>query len=126
MANQQDQAVSTANAYFTAVQQIAALVDIVDALDNSYGQLNMSAILQQLPTCILSADGSLGTADSAPSQAAGHVIDTRVVSALKIAIASYDIGVAHDVCQVFSALWKGQAIAQQSAAPNVIAKTKTE
>jgi|SRR5215831_3253166 len=124
MANQQDQAVSTYNAYFTAIQQVTALVGALDELDNSYTQLDMGTTAAALPTCPLNADGSLGVADAAP--VSGNVIDTRIVSALHIAISSYDLGVMVNLAQALSALWKGQVVSQQQYAPHVVAKTKEQ
>ena len=119
----QDQAILTANQMFAVCQDLVSTLKTVQALDNNYTQMDMSAIFGAMPTCTTNADGSLGAEDAAP--VSGNVIDTRKVATLQVAISSYEIGVMVNLLQALVALLNGQTVATQVYALSVLAKTTT-
>lgn len=121
MAVPQDQLITLANGMIDAVQTLRVGLQNATDLSNQYINLNAGAGLQGLPTCAVNADGSLGTVD--PSPVSGNVIDTRAVTRLKVAISSYDLGVVHSLLQAYANLLDGAAVATQTYAPAMLAKT---
>lgn len=121
MAVPQDQLVTLANGMIDAVQTFRKGLQIANDLLNQYDNLDAGNGLKGLPTCEISADGSLGTVDTAP--VVGNVIDIRIVTRLYVAISSYDLGVIRDLLSAYTDLLDGQTVATQQYAPAMLAKT---
>lgn len=121
MAVPQDQLITLANGMIDAMQTFRVGLQTANDLLNQYENLDAGNGFKGLPTCEVSADGSLGTVDASP--VVGNVIDTRILMHLKVAISSYDLGVIHDLLQAYTDLLDGQAVATQAYAPAMLAKT---
>lgn len=121
MAVPQDQLVTLGNGITSAMQNFRQALQTANDLLNQYDNLDAGTGFQGLSTCEVSADGSLGSADAAPVPA--NVIDTRIVSHLSVSISSYNLGVCKDILQAFVDLMNGVAVATQTYAPAMLAKT---
>ena len=119
----QDQLIGNVNSIYATLRQFHDLLSTVNELVNTFTQLNGSAVLEALPTALMTPDGSLGAPDPTPLR--GHPIDTRVVSILSIANSSYDIEIMFDLAQAYQALMGGAVVPQQNYAPSALAKAST-
>jgi len=120
----QTQAIVVGNNIFGAVRQLKELLQTINDLNNTYVQMNLANVFGAMPTAALQADGSLGTADTAP--VSGNPIDNRKMTSLELALPAYDIGVMMTLLQQAAALLNGSTVAQQSAAPSMLAKVTNE
>lgn len=109
-ATPQSQAVALANRVLAADLQIAALLETVNQLLVEWNDIGAATILNNLPTCAVNADGTLGAADGAPNTA--HPINTAVVTGLTRAISAADLSalVAYPLTN-FQAACNGSQIA---------------
>jgi hypothetical protein len=78
VATQQSQAIQNANQVISLAQQLLNLYISITAVNNAWNDDGSLTVIQNLATCALNADGSLGTADGTPNNQ--HPIDTRVVA----------------------------------------------
>lgn len=124
----QSQLVTLANQMCASLQSFRSALQTVIDLRNQYTNLEAGTGFAALPTCAVNADGSLGAADSTPDTVTQplHVIDNRVVSALDVAIASYNLGVVNDILGAFQALFEGNPVTTQNYAPAMLAATASD
>ena len=87
-ATKQSQAISLLNDLLTFAQQVTALRDFANVVNNKYTKQGASTVWAALPTAALGTDGSLGLADGTPNVA--RPIDTRAVTSLARAVSSND------------------------------------
>lgn len=116
----QSQAIQIANGLIAVGQSLAAAKAQIDALGTQYTALALGTPLGALATTVVNTDGSLATADVSP--VSGHVIDTRVITAMTRAISATDIGSLLTGLQAVSTLLAGSATAQQGQMPQILAK----
>lgn len=113
------QTIALANNAMQLIAQLAALKEQIDMLTAQWTALNGATQLNAMPTCVLNADGSLGTADATPTT--GHAIDTRVVTTLVRAQSAYNVGLAENLLAAVSSLLAGNAVAAQTGFPSILA-----
>lgn len=118
------QTIALANQAIGLIGQLNTLVGQIDALTAQWTQLAAATQLAAFPTCALNADGTLGTADTSPSTATGHVIDTRTATAsgLNRATSAYNIGLAENLLADVASLLGGNAVAAQAGFPSILAQ----
>ena len=116
----QDQAVNAANTIFALMASLNTTQAQIDSVIAQYNTLTLGNYLQNLPTCVLAADGSLGAADGAASPA--HPIDTRVTTAVNRPISANDIASMVTALQGVSDVIQGQSLAANGAIPQLVAK----
>lgn len=115
------QTVALANQVMALMQQLGTLQGQIAAAVEQWTQINAATQLAGMATCALNADGTLGAADTSPSTANGHVIDTRLTTGLARAESAYSIGLAENLLASVNTLLGGSAVAAQSAFPNILA-----
>jgi len=119
----QYQASITASNIIATVAGFADTRKTIGQLNSTYTQLDLASVLGAMPTATQNADGSL-TPDSTPQT--GHPIDTNKITRLTIALSAYDIGVMLSLLQQVAALLDGNTVAQQTTAPNSLAKATSD
>ena len=116
----QTQAVQVANNLIGIAQTLYQLQDQINLNAAQFMQLTLGSVFTAMATCASNADGSLGAADAAP--AAGHVIDTRVVTGLSRAVSANDLATLNTLLQSVATLLSGAAVTQQGESPQLLNK----
>jgi hypothetical protein len=105
-----------------AIELANALVDIAQRLVYAaqYIELTLGTTFEAMGTIGTNADGSLGEDDATPNPA--HPISPRLYVEIGRLISANDIGSLMTLLQEVSKLLKGQPVAQQGQAPQLLAK----
>lgn len=98
MPTQQSQAIQNANNIISLMQQLLNWYVAANQVINAWNDDGSLTVIQNLATCALNVDGSLGTADATINLA--HPIDTRVAANAALARAVSENSITSGVTQI--------------------------